>query len=686
MMKGSMLKYCLYFGIFYLSSFPLCAQKTNPLDSLKQELSIAESTIDSAKIYHLIAKSLLKSAEFESAMRASRLAINSTQKAQLDSLMVKSYVDLLASSFHAFIPTKDLFSLADTVSLYAERVNDTDALIQVYLTKGIVLDDIGQDEKALESLSKAITLVSESSNKQQAVPVYNALGNLLKNNHQIDKAIPYYEKALYIADTSDWQLGKSVILNNLANTYTIAEKYEEAERIFKESIAIKKSINNKTNLSVSYCQLASLYEETGQWDLAYQYVAEGLNLAESVNYYNGTKICMLVLADVHSGQAKINERIKILEEAQVLISERSGDYSDDGLAVYEALHEAYKDKGEYEKAYEVLAYHAEITDSLITKRNNETMEKLEIQFQLKELEMQKALLEEQQQKSVLESNQRKIINYSIVFFTLFLGFLSIVYARQKTISNYQLDRLVKKKTEELHETVNELEEANEELTQFAYITSHDLKEPLRNINGFTTLLARKLDDQLGDKEKILMDSIKRSTHQMNRLIEDVMQFSLVSHKELHFENVSLSNIIDEVKDNLSKQIKEKNAQIVLSEDATFSSSHTHLLLILTNLCQNGIHYNESVQPLVSVRPVKLRDGWRIEVTDNGIGIAREFREKIFIMFKRLHPRSKYEGTGLGLPITKRLVKQLRGEISLKSRPGMGSKFMVFLPFQTQQDS
>jgi signal transduction histidine kinase len=518
------------------------------------------------------------------------------------------------------------------------------------------------------------------------VPVYNALGNLLKNNHQIDKAIPYYEKALYIADTSDWQLGKSVILNNLANTYTIAEKYEEAERIFKESIAIKKSINNKTNLSVSYCQLASLYEETGQWDLAYQYVAEGLNLAESVNYYNGTKICMLVLADVHSGQAKINERIKILEEAQVLISERSGDYSDDGLAVYEALHEAYKDKGEYEKAYEVLAYHAEITDSLITKRNNETMEKLEIQFQLKELEMQKALLEEQQQKSVLESNQRKIINYSIVFFTLFLGFLSIVYARQKTISNYQLDRLVKKKTEELHETVNELEEANEELTQFAYITSHDLKEPLRNINGFTTLLARKLDDQLGDKEKILMDSIKRSTHQMNRLIEDVMQFSLVSHKELHFENVSLSNIIDEVKDNLSKQIKEKNAQIVLSEDATFSSSHTHLLLILTNLCQNGIHYNESVQPLVSVRPVKLRDGWRIEVTDNGIGIAREFREKIFIMFKRLHPRSKYEGTGLGLPITKRLVKQLRGEISLKSRPGMGSKFMVFLPFQTQQDS
>jgi signal transduction histidine kinase/tetratricopeptide (TPR) repeat protein len=668
------------FLFFFPSLTSLSGQEGAPIDSLKAILNDHQLTQDSlANIELKIGTAYRTQGIPDSAIPYLRSSISLYEELDQPESVVKAYVQLLRTMSNSDQPFETSIALSDTLITKAQEIDDAQTLTQAFLIRGIVFDDMNQRENAFKALNTSLDYLSRLEQKRTAVAIYNAMANLYTDGVDWEKSQEYYLKALYIADTSGWKLGKSVILNNIADNYLDVERYDEAEQYFKESIAIKRSLGNETNLSVSLCQIAFLYRETDKLNLAFSNAQEGLQLAQKNSYQNGMAICYTIMAGLYEKVENEEQRINYAMQGVELMTQMNAPLSSSMLDNYEHLYQAYLSKDNYEQAFKYLELYSNARDSIVSMENKAKIDELELSFQLKEAEMKNALLAEQQKQAQLKLQRRQFLFYLTISIFVILGFFTAWWVWQKNKLNAELDKLVKEKTATLQKTIEDLEKANEELTHFSYITSHDLKEPLRSINGFVTLLRREVGNDLNSNAADLMQNIQRFVRQMNRLIEDVMSFSLISKKKPHYHSIALKEVVEEVKGSLSAKLDKSNAAIHLQNDLQLNSSRTHLVLILSNLCKNAIHYNKSELPTVDIAAKENGQFWKIEVKDNGIGIAPKYQEQIFVMFKRLHSRSEYDGTGLGLPITKKLIEQLGGHISVESQEGEGSTFTVFLP-------
>lgn len=233
--------------------------------------------------------------------------------------------------------------------------------------------------------------------------------------------------------------------------------------------------------------------------------------------------------------------------------------------------------------------------------------------------------------------------------------------------------------EELESKIEELKISNAELEQFAYVASHDLMEPLRMVSSFTTLLLRKLkiDDEtsLEYKEYILSGIIR-----MESMIKDLLEYSRVGKREVEFEMVDCNKLIEIVKANLYDHIQETDAQIVYENLPVVRAVPGLLIQVFQNLIHNAIKFKkENVNPLVEIMAIKHRDEWAFCVKDNGIGIDEQFAERIFIIFQRLHTKDQYNGSGIGLSITKKIIEFHGGRIWLESHLEKGCIFHFTIP-------
>lgn len=240
---------------------------------------------------------------------------------------------------------------------------------------------------------------------------------------------------------------------------------------------------------------------------------------------------------------------------------------------------------------------------------------------------------------------------------------------------------------ELSSTINELKEKNQELEKyissnlelenFAYIASHDLKEPVRSIVGFAQLLRRRYNSLLDENGKDYLEFVISSASKMNLLIEDLLTFSRVhSQKDVKREEISVKELVVGVVKNLHEQIKQTKAELTTYNlpDKLFANQ-TKMNQVFQNLISNALKFvpKEKV-PRILISAVELQNSWRFSISDNGIGISEEYRERIFILFKRLNDKTEFEGTGLGLAICKKIVEQHGGEIWVESQPNKGSIF------------
>lgn len=661
---------------FAFIAIPLEGQKMDAVDELKgtpDRSALKDEVLTLAGR----ARSYQNDNNFQAAAKNYRKAIKLAERYDLQEFRAKLYRRLLNVYFAYGYPLDALHLVADTAIQLAEAVEDYSLLVNLYQMKGVAYGDQYAHEKALEMLYKSLSYMGRVENKSSAVSIYNTIGNIFSQRGQLNKALVYYLDGLCIAEETGWTLGQSVVLNNIADVHNNLKEYEEAEYYFKASIKLKKQIQNKADLSVSLCQLSQVYLAKGDCELSDEYLREGLEMAKANNYANGILICLYSKAMWADSATTPQERIEAADKGLAFAS-REGN-TRRILDFYEHLLDAYNDQEEYKKAFEYLQLYTQLKDSLTFAENKGRIQNMETNFRLMETGMQNALLKEEREKAKSELEKRQFVWAGTILILLMSIIAVVINMRQNIKLNKGLDKSVKEKTKELQTTIQELERANEELTHFTYITSHDLKEPLRNINGFAALLSRSKGTALSEQEQMYIDKIKQSTHRINRLIEDIMQFSLVNKKEPKYEYIELKTIIDEVKENLREKLLEKNGSISLIDNASIYSSYTHLVLIFTNLCVNAIHYNKSETPEVVIGLTEEKGQTRVYVKDNGIGIAPEFQKQIFVMFKRLHPQSKYEGTGLGLPITKKLLNQLGGAIEVESQENQGSTFFVDLP-------
>lgn len=231
---------------------------------------------------------------------------------------------------------------------------------------------------------------------------------------------------------------------------------------------------------------------------------------------------------------------------------------------------------------------------------------------------------------------------------------------------------------ELEKKASDLEAANEELSQYAYVVSHDLKAPLRAIRNYVDFLGEDLEDTLDGDQKTYLDGLNQAVRQGEELVEDLLEFSRVGTLQSPHEPIHLGTFFRDLIDPLDLA---KNVNIVVANDwPTVDGEPTLLRQIFINLISNAIKFNNSESKKVEIGwgPVGA-DHYEIFVRDNGIGIEPRHHEQIFRVFQRLHTRNEYEGTGLGLAIVKKASSKLHATVRVESKTGEGSTFFVSLP-------
>jgi len=265
---------------------------------------------------------------------------------------------------------------------------------------------------------------------------------------------------------------------------------------------------------------------------------------------------------------------------------------------------------------------------------------------------------------------------------IFLSFLNVTLiprlfkGLQSTINKQiQLQNELIQEKQALGDALKKLSQKNGELEQFSYIASHDLQEPLRMISGFLTQLKNKYDNKLDEKALQYIRFAVDGSQRMHRIIKDLLEYSRASKIDKEVELVDLNTLFVDVKGVFTKSIEECKAVITTDQLPVINTHRTLMEQVFQNLLGNGLKYCRTDEiPRIHVSAKDINTHWEFTFKDNGIGIEKEYFEKIFIIFQRLHHKNEYSGTGIGLAITKKIVEYLGGKIWVESDPDKGSIF------------
>jgi len=238
----------------------------------------------------------------------------------------------------------------------------------------------------------------------------------------------------------------------------------------------------------------------------------------------------------------------------------------------------------------------------------------------------------------------------------------------------------KESEKNLKTTVENLIRSNQELERFAHVCSHDLKEPLRSISNFIHLLFSHNSQQFDEESLMYVGHILKGIDRMNTLIKDVLLYSKISAQTKH-EKVLLNvnDIVGRIMETLDCRVREVDACFKIANLPTVSGEPTQIAQLFSNLIENALKFHANKPLVIEIFAVEQNYFWEFHIRDNGIGIEKEFQKSIFTMFKRLHSKNQYEGTGIGLAICQKIVHAHLGTIYVKSAPEGGSEFIFTLP-------
>lgn len=257
----------------------------------------------------------------------------------------------------------------------------------------------------------------------------------------------------------------------------------------------------------------------------------------------------------------------------------------------------------------------------------------------------------------------------------------------------EAEEALKHTAAELQKKNRELDAMNQELASFAYVSSHDLQEPLRKIQTFATRIVETEEKTLSPKAKDYFSRMQNAAQRMQRLIEDLLTYSRTNTAEKKFEEVNLNDLVNEVRSDLKESIESKRATIIVEALPTLQLIKFQFAQLITNIFTNALKFSKADEPPRIQVQYRLINGTEVEddkinpekkyhqisVTDNGIGFEPEHKHKIFEVFQRLHGRSEYSGTGIGLAICKKIVDNHGGLITAESELDKGATFNIYLP-------
>lgn len=592
----------------------------------------------------------------------------------------------------------------------AEELNAQPELIYFSQKLGNIYHYSDSFSQAIFYISYPVDLAYDTISIARA---YNRLGYLYFDVGDYNNALKHFFSAVKYGKLLNrgWE---TYPFGNITNVYKHLEDYDNAIKYTKASIVIDVAADfpdREYGLVYNYTNLLIFNKNKDQTDSCLYYInlikknIAPIDTIQKTSFRAAIAYAHTIIADFYIDKDNLNEARKHLD----LANRDKGDYNQDDIWEIEGKY--WLKRGDYKKVQAIIAaYEAEnvqnfgakeelvrlkidyytavddfenvatLQEELLTIQqekfgNNRLRYSAFANAEFENLEQKQRIadLEKQRKLDQLQARNRNSI-YLIIFLIVAGGAAFFWYRnRQSRRLNDYLDEQVRLKTKHL-------EQANYELRTFNYIASHDIKEPIRNIGNYATLAFRRLPNELKSQFEEYFQVIKQSTKQLYTLIEDFAHYtSLSKDTEIDLEPVDLNNVLQSLEFAMRSTVEKYNGIITNNGLPPLQTNASLIYIIFKNLIENGLKYNESAQPTVTLSYQKTATHHHIIIKDNGIGIEADYYEKIFDMFSRLNPRGKYEGSGIGLAIVKLLSNKLRAEIIVDSQIDVGSTFTVSLP-------
>ncbi|MEL7220658.1 MAG: ATP-binding protein [Bacteroidota bacterium] len=652
-------------------------------DSLTQLISTLDDSVEKVQVLSNLSYEYIYWEKYEQGRNYAYQAVTLAQKINAPSSYLEESLLLLASTFYKKSETDSLNLLLDSILMLCTNSNNLYCLIEYYNTKASIYDISVHPDSSLFFYQKALELTNGDPYWEDLI--LSNIGVTFSGLKLQDRARYYYQQALEIAKSDDDIYMEALIFLNIAYSYIQEDQLDSTDYYLSNAFVKAKASAYKDIEASVHCYMGLSNLKRGQLDIADSFLNLSLNTYQALGLELDKGETLTYLAQLYFTKREYEKTEKFALEA-LEVNTKSGSKID-LLTTYKILAGLHRVKNNFELADQYMLSYQSLQDSLQQRTLENQFSSLEMEYQLGQKEAALKLLNTQRE-SERRTQQLVLLASLILLFSLsFIIYLLLKQSKRRRLQNQWLETQVKKRTTELNKSNEELKNYVEEMRTFTHITSHDLKEPLRNISSFTSLLERRLASDLSASNAEFMNQIKSNAQQMRRLIDGIHHYSTIDLKGHLFtllEVVNLPQLLVGIEKILATTIQESNAIIHYDNELpSIQSSPEALQVITKNLIENGIKYNRSQQPTIHISYQSTSKEHHLIIQDNGIGIEPEYRQQVFEMFKRLHNQEEFKGTGMGLAICRKLVRRLGGDLFLESEIGKGSSFKITLPIHAK---
>lgn len=563
-----------------------------------------------------------------------------------------------------------LYYKSQALQLY-ESLGEMGGIAGIRNNMGIVYMEKGEYNKALENHLKSLRIRRELDDKRGMIASYQNIGEVFQKQGDLNRALMYYQQAMKIKIKTDSRVEEANTYHAVAQIKELQMLYDEAEDYYSRSLALFREMGNTVSITTNLLGLGRVSKAEKNYRKAIEYFLEARQIQVETGDISGQANSELALGNLY-----------LLTEEKFLAQK----FLQNGLAISRKIgaatiiRDAHRDLAsfyayyqEFEKALTFNAQYEHIKDSLFQEEKSRTIGDIQMEYELIEKENQIEELTLQREIDQLTRYGTLIGLGGIIL----LSILAMLYIRYQIQTRANL--ILAQQKQEIEAKNKELAISNLELDQFAHVVSHDLKQPLRMISNYSTLLERKFSDSLDIHGKSFLNFVSEGVHNLHDLISDLLDYSQINHQLSSVAPVNMNEVMSIVQYTLRQQIKDTSADIQVGNLPTITGNASGLTQLLVQLVSNSLKFVPKGIPQIRVGYVLREKEHLFSVSDNGVGIAPEYQQKIFYAFLRLHTNEEFSGTGIGLAIAQKIVAWHNGRIWVESEPGNGSTFYFSIP-------
>lgn len=501
---------------------------------------------------------------------------------------------------------------------WALELEDDESIAMIHNNLAVVNIAENKLNAALHHLLKSLALYPHDNKFN----IYSNIGSVFHELKKHNKALEYYLKALDNAIVYPTPYMPR-IYTNVGATLFLLNRYEEAIEYFEQALLLMgDDLQYEGSVALCLENLGEVKLAQKKYDESLQYLNRATAINQKIRRFQQANKCLLFISRVYMGQEKYNKAFTILQKVLLFSGEKGS-----------------------------VLEHQEVLQLLIQccKLDGKLEECIHFQNQLIQLQSQYFYPEKKEKIEVILTEKEKEID-------LLMG------------KNLQIKKQNRK-----------LQQYNKELEEYAFIIAHDLKEPLCNITGFTSLICTRYASQLSDEVQQLLSALEGGTKQMHRLLEDLLMYSTLKVNQEKIRKFDSEPYVLKILEGFQEKITHTQAQIEVGELMPIHAEPKHFHWLIMQLIENALKFCPPTRtPSIQIYSTQRDGKIYIEVVDNGIGIEEEYQQKIFRIFQRLN-KQDYDGTGIGLAICKKIVELYGGEIGIESTLGEGTRVYFYFP-------